>query len=110
MRWESTFVVVVVLIDSCFEGVWLCFIIPMDQKSWTQSVTLSMSLAAPVRPSSSRCGFILLYRRIERVGLNLSSMSLAAPLFLKEIDQVKQGKNQTKCDDLQRESRSHVCG
>ena len=34
--------------------VWLCFIIPADQKGWTQSFTLTMSLAAPVRPSSSR--------------------------------------------------------
>ena len=35
-------------------SVWLCFIIPADHKGWTQSVTLTMSLAAPVRPSSSR--------------------------------------------------------
>ena len=33
-------------------GVWLCFIIPADQKGWTQSFTITMSLAAPVRPSS----------------------------------------------------------
>ena len=37
-----------------FICVWLCFIIPTDQKGWTQSFTLTMSLAAPVRPSSSR--------------------------------------------------------
>ena len=49
-------------------SVWLCLIIPMDQKGWTQSVTLTISLAVVW---GILCGFVLLYRRIKRVGPNL---------------------------------------